>query len=326
MRPKLRLIGTGGTISAVARTPTDYWDYAMSGQRLSAEALLATFPQLSESFDITCSNFKPVSSTEVDQKFWKDLLAELASIGSAATGVVVTHGTGTLEETAFAIDLFSNFELPIVFTGAQRPHNTLSSDVARNLWGAFRVAAHEQARHRGVLVVMDGQVHSASEVSKTANFSLGAFQSHPTGAEGSIEGTSVVFRRKRKTKGFTLAWPDHESFPRVEIIYSYAGADGAQIQSAVAAGVSGLVVAGLAPGYATPDQRRELTSARASGVQVVMSSRAAAGPTPALLQNEIEGLVGAQNLNPQKARILLAGAIMNGASTVEIERYFAEYS
>lgn len=325
-KPMIRLIGTGGTIAALASDATDFHDYPISGQRLSSQELVALVPEIADFADICHSPSQPVSSTEIGPAHWRSLLDEIANMPSRVSGVVITHGTATLEETAFALDLFCGSRLPIVLTGAQRPSNVLSSDAAFNLWSACRVATDRESLTRGVLVVFNGQIHAAADVSKASNFALEAFQSGPLGPLGTVEGTEIRFHRRRDTPSPELDWPNGLDWPRVEIVMSFAGADGAPIRAAVDNGALGLVVAGLAPGYATPDQRLALQDARNKGVQVVMSTRAAHGPTTALRQNDVDGLIGSRRLSPAKARILLTGALIAGATPAETDGLFAAFA
>ncbi len=216
-------------------------------------------------------------------------------------------------------------DVPIVFTGAQRPQNAMSSDAAFNLTCAVRVAGSLEAIGRGVLVVMSGEIHAASEVSKTENYGLGAFRSDPGGALGSCDGLSVIFRRAVTRNKPAFRWQSSNHWPRVDIVMSYAGSDGALIDAAISAGAKGIVIAGLAPGYATPDQRRALRQARQAGVQVVMSTRAQVGPTQILAQNDVPGLIGSGILKPAKARLLLAAGIMADLSWNDLNGVFQQY-
>ncbi|WP_170603799.1 asparaginase [Ruegeria arenilitoris] len=326
MLPKGHVIGTGGTISSVGATTIDYLSYPLSGKRVNSKELLSLIVDEKTDFNLTFSDFDPVSSTENGPPFWGRLLAEISGVQNQIDGIVITHGTGTLEETAFAIDLFSSADVPIVFTGAQRPNGTLSSDVAYNFWSALKVASTIDARGRGVLVVIDGGIHTAADVTKISNFGLNAFQSEPAGEVGRVEGASLVFRRTSPPRHPALEWRSGAEWPRVEIVMSYAGADGAQIRAALASGAAGIVVAGLAPGYATPEQRRELNQAREAGIPIVMSSRATIGPTAALSQNAVAGLIGSRCLNPAKSRVLLAACIMNEFNLSEIDMLFSRYA
>lgn len=326
MHGKLLVIGTGGTISVAGSAATDFLDYPMSGMRVPISVALDRIPSDPCLPEVLSVDLPPVSSTEIGPAVWGQLMGEIDKVADDVQGIVVAHGTGTLEETAFALELFSKTSIPSVLTGAQRPLDAISSDAPYNLWSALRVAATPEAAEHGWLVAMDQKVHAAADVSKQDNLALDAFTSGPVGPLGSIEDGSVVFRRNSKRFDPELQWRGEEAWPRVEIVMTYAGADGAAIDAAVSAGARGIVLVGLAPGYATPLQRDALRTARRKGVEVVMASRAAAGLTIALEQNGIEGLIGSRRLNPAKARILLAASIMNHATTHEIDDLFAAFA
>ncbi len=328
-KPNVLIIGTGGTISCIAADKLDFLDYPVAGVRLSTHELLDTLAITPPDIELRVSGFEPVSSTELGPDFWWRLRAEiLTAIGAKAdlSGIVITHGTATMEESAFAMDVLLCTDIPTVFTGAQRPANAVASDAAYNLLCALRVASSPKARGRGVLVVMNGEIHAASEVAKGSNFALDAFLSQQIGPLGAVDGTSVSFRASLENPSPTLSWEIREEWPRVDIVAAYAGADGTHINASVAAGTKGIVVAGLAPGYATPDQRRALLAAQDQGVVTVISSRAQSGSTVSLKQNGLAKLIGARRLTPQKARILLAAALMSTSDVQKIDELFALFS
>ncbi|WP_299471973.1 asparaginase [uncultured Roseibium sp.] len=322
------VIGTGGTISCIGADPFDLHDYPVSGKRLSTGEMLDRFKLSFDDIHVVTSGFEPVSSTELGPEFWFALQFEILDAAQRfenLAGVVVTHGTATLEESAFALDLLYKSEMPVVFTGAQRPANAISTDAPHNLWSAILVAADPKARGRGVLVVMNGSVFEASEVTKTDNFTLDAFNAPNSGPVGQVIGQSVKFRTEPHRCSQPLDVRQNTALPRVDIIAAYAGSDGMLVEAAVASGARGLVVAGLPPGYATPDQRRALREARQKGIVVAMASRALSGATVSLRQNDVPDLIGSRRLSPQKARILLALSLMHTNETKEIEKLFAQF-
>ncbi|MBG6203602.1 L-asparaginase [Labrenzia sp. EL_13] len=328
LKQTVLVIGTGGTISCMGVDPFDLHDYPVSGKRLSTGELLDRLCLSFSDIDIVTSGFEPVSSTELGPEFWLALQFEILQASQHfdnLSGVVVTHGTATLEESAFALDLLYGSEMPVVFTGAQRPANAISSDAAHNLWSAIKVAANPKARGRGVLVVMNGSIFTACDVSKTDNFALDAFKAPNSGPVGQVNGQSVTFRTLPHRCSPSLEPRQNKAWPRVDIISSYAGSDGMVVEAAIASGAQGLVVAGLPPGYATPDQRRALRAAREKGIVVVMASRALSGATLPLKQNDIPDLIGSQRLSPQKSRILLQLALMQTNAIKEIKKLFVQF-
>src|SRR6516164_4416292 len=227
--PRIAVIGTGGTISSLGASSLDVLDYPDFGQKLSCEALLDRFPETRLVADPAVTTFRQVGSTEIGPSEWVELRAlihRIARDDPAVAGFVIPHGTATLEETAFFLNLTLAVAQPVVLVGARRPASALGTDAGMNLVNALRVAGSREARGKGVLAVLNDEIHTARDVVKTSTYRLQTFRSLDFGA-----------------------------LPRVDIIYSYAGADGALVNAAVAAGARGIVSAGFAPGSPTPQQR-----------------------------------------------------------------------
>src|SRR5262249_25604889 len=235
-------------------------------------------------------------------------------------GFVIPHGTATLEETAFFLNMTLGVAQPVVLVGAQRPASALGTDAGMNLVSALRVAGSSEARGKGVLAVLNDEIHAARGGIKT-------FRSFDFGALGHIDGDGVHFYRSLSRKHMPdtqFAALDLGVLPRVEIVYSYAGADGALIDAAVAAGARGIVSAGFAPGSPTPDQRSAFESAAKSGIIVVQCSRATGRVAPRRRLRE-SGIVAGEDFSAQKARILLMLALMTTPDVTQIQRIFQIY-
>lgn len=311
--------------------PLDVVDYSAKPHHLEADELVEKFSEVRQVAEVIPIRFKSVPSTMVAFPEWKALV--LACDQAVAdhpdlSGIVIVHGTATLEETAYALNLTAKVSVPIVVVGSQRPASALSSDAGRNLVNAVRTAASPEARGLGVLVCLNDEIHAAREVTKTSTGRLQTFRSPDFGVLGHADGDAVVFYRKpiRKTA------PDTEfdiraaqSLPRVDIAYAYAGDDGVAVKAFLAAGAKGIVAASLAPGLLTPGGTRAMKEAVASGVVVVLSSRVGSGRVFPLTQTREAGFLFADNLNPQKARILLALALTRTADPTEVRRMFATY-
>jgi L-asparaginase len=243
------------------------------------------------------------------------LVAEILARGDT-DGVVVTHGTNTLEETAWLLHLTVATRAPIVLTGAMRPASALSADGPLNLVEAVRVAASPEAGDLGVLVVMDDTIHGAREVTKTNTLRVDAFTSPMTGPVGRVDGDGRVVIAARPARSTTLrgayADVDLRALPRVDVVASYQGADGALVDAAVAAGARGIVVAGTGEGYPTPWQVEALVRASTAGVVIVQSTRVSSGRVPPLPALLARGWIAADDLVPWKARILLRLALAAG--------------
>lgn len=330
-RPKVALIGTGGTITAIGRDPMDIQDYAVTGTMLDPSQMLARFPDAAASFEVISLPYKTVPSPQIGPADWFELLSVMQRAQAAhpdLSGFVILHGTSTLEETAYALNLLSKVTVPVVLVGAQRPASALSTDAAMNLANAFRVAAHPDSRGMGVLVLLNDEIQAAREVSKTSTYRLQTFRSPDFGVLGQVDGDAVCYYRRP----LRCHAPDTEfnvqslrQWPRVDIAYAYAGSDGAAVRAFVAAGARGIVSATMAPGFTAPEETQALIDAAAQGVIVVQSSRVGSGRTVPLDYARRAGFIGADNLNPQKARILLACALCQTDDPAVITGMFARY-
>ncbi len=321
--PRILVIGTGGTIASVGADSLDVLDYPDYGTRLEMAAVLVRVPEVERFAAVRAVDYRAVPSSAIGPEDWLALARLIAAHAGAADGFVITHGTSTLEETAYFLDLVLNIPQPVVLVGAQRPISAVSSDAPMNLIAAIRTAAAPEASGLGVLVVLNDEIHAAREVSKTSTYRLQTFRSPDFGALGHVDGDGVHFYRRpvRRHGGFDIA--ALASLPRVDIAYAYAGADGAAVDAFVAAGASGIVSAGFAPGLVAPGELTALRRARMAGVLVVQSSRVGSGRIAPRRFLRAEGFVAADNLTPQKARILLALALCRTRDVDAIAAMFA---
>ncbi len=331
-KPRVAVIGTGGTISSVGRHSLDLYEYMDYGRKQEADELVDRFPEIREQVDVLPVRFRAISSSAISPKDWLALNQEVHAVVTRETpldGVVITHGTATLEETAYFLNLTLKVDLPVVLVGAQRPSNALGTDAGMNLLNAARVAGAPEARGLGVLVLLNDEVQAAREVTKTSTYRLEAFRSPDLGLLGYADpdGRVAIYRRPTRRHA-----PDTEfdvrgvaDLPRVDIAWSYAGADGAAIKAFLAAGSRAIVSAGVAPGLTTPAETDALLEVRRKGVLVVQSSRAGSGRVlPRTVLRE-RGFVAADNLNPQKARVLAMLALTVTEDAAEVQRMFDEY-
>jgi L-asparaginase len=328
--PRIAVIGTGGTISSLGASSLDILDYPDFGQKLGCEALLARFPETRLVADPLPITFRQVGSTEIGPNDWIELRAlihRMAREAPTIAGFVIPHGTATIEETAFFLNLTLATSQPVVVVGAQRPASALGTDAGMNLVNALRVAGSADARGRGVLVVLNDEIHAARDVVKTSTYRLQTFRSVDFGALGHADGDGVHFYRaptRPHMPDTPFAGLELATLPRVEIIYSYAGADGALVDAAVAAGARGIVSAGFAPGSPTPEQRSAFERAAKSGIVVVQCSRASGRVAPRRRLRE-SGIVAGEDFSPQKARILLMLALSTTSDITRIQPLFQIY-
>ena len=319
-QPRIRIIATGGTI---ARTPEG---------TLTVEALLddiRSMPSAPDPSDYASLELVDVIRTGSEQftpSEWIQIarVVQEAAADESIDGVVVTHGTFTAEETAYFLHLTVNTSKPIVLVCSQRPHSTLGNDGDRNLVDAIRVAANGTTSGFGVMLVINEEIHSARGVEKTSGRPDG-FRSLNTGTLGQVYGDGpAVYRRPRRrhTESSEFSVPPH--FPRVDIVATYAGADGAAVDALVARGVDGLVVNGFSfNGMPHPLQADSLQAAVFAGVPVVVVNRGGGGRIARDRYNE--PFVRGDDLTAQQARVLLGVALAHGVPVDHLQRVFDEY-
>ncbi|WP_119419111.1 asparaginase [Desertibaculum subflavum] len=328
--PRVAVIGTGGTISSIGHDSLDVLNYSDTGKKMESDALVARFPECASVADVLPIRYSAVPSPAIGPKQWLELLKlihDTAAREPDLAGFVVTHGTATLEETAYFLHLALKIDLPVVLVGAQRPASALGTDAGMNLVGALRVAGSAAARGKGVLVCLNDEIQSARDVAKTSTLRLQTFRSPDFGALGHVDGDGVFFyraptRRHAPDTEFDLA--GIAELPRVDIVLSYAGADATMVNAAIAVGAKGIVSAGFAPGMPTVLERAALEAA-AKDIVVVQSSRVGSGRVTPRNYLRSKGMLGADSLTPQKARILLMLGLTCTQDKAELARMFQEY-
>jgi L-asparaginase len=262
---------------------------------------------------------------------WLQMSTRINDLLSRAdiAGAVVTHGTNTLEETAYFLDLTVTGSKPVVLVGAQRPASDLDSDGPRNLLDAVRVATSAEAIGKGVMVVMNGQINAARDVTKTNTSQVETFRSLEFGALGVVDVEAVRFYRSPLRRQTVMA-DSRTALPRVEIVSTYAGADGRLIRSLIRDGdVGGIVVTGMGLGGVPAAVFDAIQEARMKGIPVVVGTRVPTGrifPLSATKGSALSlkaiGCVLADNLSPQKARILLMLALTQTRDSVRLQEFF----
>lgn len=307
--PLIKIIATGGTI---ANSPDG---------RMAVDTVLAQIPQISDHARIEVTDYVRIGSSSINVQNWIDiahLVNETFETEPDVDGVVVTHGSNTSEETAYFLSLAIRSEKPVVLTAAQRQQNTLGMEGTRNLFDAIRVAADPDAVSKGVMLAVNEIIHPARDVTKRISVRVETWESGDTGALGLIDGDQVSFYAmptyKHTARSDVQLSPEitqAEQLPRVDIVYSYAGADGALAEAAAAAGARAIIVAGFPTGSPTPGQAETLNRLRDSGVHVIMANRGGLGRINMPVNN---GYISADNLTPQKARILAMLALARDSS------------
>ena len=333
--PRVHMVATGGTISN------------RDGGRLTAEELAKSMPGLERSATLTHEQFANVASSQITLDQWLQLarrVNELFMTDVGLAGIVVTSGTDTLEETAFFLHLTVLDPRPVVVVGSMRNPSTLGYEGAANLLEGVRVAAEPNARGKGVLVVLNDEVNSARDVSKTDALRLQTFRSPTHGVLGVVDRDRVVLFREilqRHTHKSEFDVTRISALPRVDVVMVYQGATGDLIKALVDLGARGIVLAGAGAGATSGDQNAGLDYAAEKGVFVVTATRTGAGriappsrsqsgqngstpPTPAQ-QRRRAFAISAEDHIPVKARILLMLALATTTSRDDIQRIFSEY-
>lgn len=320
--PRVRLVATGGTISNA------------SGGRLTAEELIDLIPDLTRYAAPEFEQFANVASSSITLEQWLSLsrrINELFDDDSELAGVVVTSGTDTLEETAYFLHLTVRDPRPVVVVGAMRNPSTIGYEGAANLLQAFRVAADPASRDKGALVVLNDEINSAREVTKTNAVRLQTFETHGYGVLGVVDRDRVVYYRdtlKRHTDASEFDVFAIDQLPRVDIFMVYQGADGDLIDAAVAAGAQGVVIAVAGAGATSGTQREGIAAALDAGVYVVSATRTGSGRIAARAGRGggvASHRIAAEDLTPLKARILLMLALATTDDGAAIQRMFTEY-
>lgn len=330
VKPRIVILATGGTIAGTASDPATTVGYQVA--TLSVETLIQSVPSLAQVARVRGEQVFQIASENITPTHWLTLARRINTLLAQpdVDGVVITHGTDTLEETAFFLHLTVKSAKPVVLVGAMRPATALSADGPMNLFNAVVLAGSPEARGRGVLVSFDDRIEGAREVTKTHTEALGAFRSPEFGPLGIFEGGRPVFYRqspRRHTQNSEFSLDGIEALPAVEIVLAYAGAPRSIVESITAGGTQGLIYAGVGNGSVPQTIRPALTEARQKGVVIVRASRVGSGRVARngeVNDDELDFVV-ADNLNPQKARILLMLALTRTHSTSEIQRIFREY-
>jgi L-asparaginase len=328
--PNIAIVATGGSIAGVGPDRLDYILYPELGEHLTIEQSLARIPEVNGIARIQAEDLISVGSTAIGPREWLMLSNRIADLlGEGADGVVVTHGTATLEETAYFLHLTVRFTKPVVVTGAMRPPTAIGTDADLNLLDAVRTAASPAAAGLGTLTVLNNEIQSAREVTKANTFRVETFRPNELGFLGYADSDGeVVFYRaplRKHTAASVFDVSGLDTLPRVDIVYAYAGADGLLVDAVRQKGSDGLVLAGFGAGLSPPAVWEAGAQAVQDGIPVVIATRSTAGRVVMTPLMEELGFIVCDNLLPQKARILLKLALTVTRDRREIQRMFHEY-
>lgn len=324
--PHVVILATGGTIAGKANTNSAV-GYT-SGQS-SAQDLIDAVPGIEKLAHLTAEQIANIGSQDMNDEVWVKLAQRINEIFSKgeADGVVITHGTDTMEETAFFLEQVVNSDKPVVLVGSMRPSTAVSADGPANLYSAVKVAASKEAYGRGVMIVLNDTIHETRDATKTNTTSLQTFSSPNAGPAGFVNPAAVAFVEPAPAGSrprFKL--PEKAPLPRVDIIYSHSNMLADEVADALKRGCKGIVLAGVGDGNSSKAVIDALSAAAKQGTPVVRSSRVGAGFTMrnAEVNDDQLGLVAALDLNPAKSRVLLQLLLANGITDqARVQKEFA---
>ncbi|HIF9521919.1 TPA: L-asparaginase 2 [Photobacterium damselae] len=327
--PNIKILATGGTIAGAGQSATES-NYTAG--KVGVDALIAAVPDMTKIADISGEQVVSIGSQDMNDEVWLKLAKRVNELLAQddVDGIVITHGTDTMEETAYFLDLTVKSKKPVVLVGAMRPSTAMSADGPVNLYNAVVAATDEDSKGRGVLVTMNDTIFDARDVTKTNTTSVNTFQSPNFGPLGYIHNSDAKYQRSPERKHTTETVFDVSkltSLPKVGIVYNYANASDLPVKALIDAKFDGIVSAGVGNGnlYHTVFDQLEKTSK--DGIMVVRSSRTPTGSTT--LDAEIDdakyGFVASGTLNPQKARILLMLSLTQTKDYKDVQKMFQYY-
>jgi L-asparaginase len=328
-KPNIVILATGGTIAGAAATGTQA---GYTSGAVTIDAMIAAVPGIKDLANITGEQISNVGSQDMSFDIMLKLAKRINELLAKpdVDGIVVTHGTDTMEETAFFLNLVVKSDKPVVLVGSMRPSTAVSADGPLNLYDGVAVAADPNAKGRGVLVVMNDSIHGAHSLTKTSTTAVQTFMSPQRGLVGvSTYGKNDYYNNPewKHTTGSEFDVTNVTKFPRVDIVYACEDMSPDLIDAAVANGAKGIVIAGVGNGNMNKASLEAAERAAKKGVVIVRSSRVATGAVGRNVEvNDDEmGFVASDELNPQKARILLMLALLKPRSTAEIQQLFLTY-
>lgn len=324
----IKILGTGGTLASVASSPLSS-DYDSAA--IKVEDLLKDIPGVDKLANLSSEQVVQINSENMTESVWLKLAKRVQHWvdDDSVDGIVITHGTDTMEETAYFLNLVINTKKPIVLTGAMRPANAVSADGLKNLYNAIVLAAHPESFAKGVLVTLNDVIHHARDVTKTNVSTVDAFESPELGILGYVHDDTIHYYREEAqchTYASEFSIQNLVDLPKVHIIYGYVGSTAAMVKACVADKAKGIISAGVGRGYQSEEVSKALIQAREQGVIIVRCSRVRNGiiPREADLDDKYDYVIS-NMLNPQKARILLTLALSKYQDTQSIQDIFERY-
>ncbi len=329
--PKIKVLATGGTIAGAQASQADA---GYKSGSFSVDDLIKAVPQLKNIAELSGEQVANIGSQTMNHEVWLKLGTRVNEVlkSDEVDGVVITHGTDTMEETAYFLSLVVKSDKPVVLVGSMRPATAISADGPINLYNGVALAGSAEAKGRGPLVVLNDTIHYAREAQKMHTTHMDTFESPNRGIAGVINTGRISFysyitTRHTTNSEFSLEGLTVENLPLVTILYSYVNLGGLMIDGMVEKGVKGIVLAGVGDGNTTDAALAALERAAKKGVAVVRCSRTGSG----LVDRNVEinddklGLIAGMELSAQKARILLMLGLTKTSDVKQLQKYFNEY-
>ncbi|EAL1510214.1 type II asparaginase [Campylobacter jejuni] len=327
-KSRIAILGTGGTIAGFIDSTIATTGYTAGA--IDIDVLIKAVPQIRDLADISWEQIANIDSSNMCDEIWLRLAKKIAKLfAEGIDGVVITHGTDTMEETAYFLNLTIKSDKPVVLVGAMRPSTAISADGPKNLYNAVALVANKEAKNKGVMVAINDKILSARGVVKTHSLNVDAFSSPDFGDLGYIVDGKVFFYNnvtKAHTKNAPFDVSKLTSLPKVDILYSYSNdGSGVAAKALFEHGTKAIVVAGSGAGSIHKNQKDVLKELLKKGLKVVVSSRVVAGCVAVSDSDEKLGFINAEDLNPQKARVLLILALTKTSDPKKIQEYFLKY-
>jgi L-asparaginase len=330
-KPKVKVLATGGTIAGAQASSSEV---GYKSGTFSVDDLIKAVPPLKDLAELSGEQVANIGSQTMNHDVWLKLAKRINEVlkDGSTDGIVITHGTDTLEETAYFLSLVVKSDKPVVLVGSMRPATAISADGPANLYNAVALAVSPEARGRGPMIVIDDEIHYAREAQKMNTTELDTFHSPNRGRAGvmnvgKLEWFSQNTTRHTTKSEFSVDWKTPADLPRVEIIYSYENLGPEMVDFLVQQGVKGIVLAGVGDGNTTDAAIAALAAASKKGIAVVRSSHTGSGVVARNVEVDDDklGFIASMELSPQKARILLMLGLMKTSDPAKLQQFFMQY-
>jgi L-asparaginase len=330
-KPKVKVLATGGTIAGAQASSSEV---GYKSGTFSVDDLIKAVPPLKDLAELSGEQVANIGSQTMNHDVWLKLAKRINEVlkDGSTDGIVITHGTDTLEETAYFLSLVVKSDKPVVLVGSMRPATAISADGPANLYNAVALAVSPEARGRGPMIVIDDEIHYAREAQKMNTTELDTFHSPNRGRAGvmnvgKLEWFSQNTTRHTTKSEFSVDGKTPADLPRVEIVYSYENLGPEMVDFLVQQGVKGIVLAGVGDGNTTDAAIAALAAASKKGIAVVRSSHTGSGVVARNVEVDDDklGFIASMELSPQKARILLMLGLMKTSDPAKLQQFFMQY-